>query len=136
MNQVQLSQRGLALIIDIIVALLPCANLWLIAVLGHWPVLRLVDIIIFVAFVMLRDSIFMMQSIGKRIMMYQVVYKNNTALRYDFRVGLLRNSSLLILPVDIIRLLLGEQRLGDKWAGTRLIQHNESYRKKMKCLIC
>jgi uncharacterized RDD family membrane protein YckC len=122
MAQVYLSQRCAALAIDLLVAAIPSYNLWLLAQAQHWTVLQPIAILLFITLVLLRDSLFVEQSIGKRIMMYQIVRKDHTALRHNYRISLLRNLSLFLLPLDIIRLWKGRQRLGDKWAGTRLVQ--------------
>jgi uncharacterized RDD family membrane protein YckC len=67
------------------------------------------------------------QSIGKRVMKLRAVTADGTALTGNWEKGILRNAFLLISPVELVILLLREdkpekgRRLGDDFAKTKVI---------------
>jgi len=61
------------------------------------------------------------KSIGKIIMKLKIINKND-GNESDFSKRLIRNLSWLLGPIDIIIFLITKERIGDKIAGTTVIE--------------
>ncbi|MCL2006836.1 MAG: RDD family protein [Treponema sp.] len=73
-----------------------------------------------ITFLVIRD-ILGVKSIGKRIMKLKVIDKN-TENEAIFICRFLRNITWLLGPVEIIVLLITKTRIGDKIAGTTVVE--------------
>jgi uncharacterized RDD family membrane protein YckC len=125
MTEVNFQQRFAGLIIDLLVAYVPAFALNLLASITHIHFVAILGYCIMIVLFLLRDAIFYEQSIGKRIMQYRVVRQDGPSMTNDYKRSVLRNLSLFIPFVDIFRFLRHQPRLGDIWAGTRLLQMNQ-----------
>jgi uncharacterized RDD family membrane protein YckC len=61
------------------------------------------------------------KSIGKRIFKLKIVSKNTNAESPIIK-RFLRNTTWLLGPIDILVYLINKERLGDKIAGTRVVE--------------
>lgn len=61
------------------------------------------------------------KSIGKRIMKINIINKKDTN-KSNFPKRFLRNITWLLGPVEIIVFLIKKERIGDKIAGTRVVE--------------
>ena len=72
-------------------------------------------------FLVIRDIIGK-KSVGKRILKLKIIDKS-TGNEANFKKRLVRNITWLLGPVDVIVYLFSNDRLGDKIAGTKVIEN-------------
>ena len=75
-------------------------------------------------YMLLRDCL-KGRSVGKRIMKLSVVPADNDRMPLTARL-FIRNVLIVIWPVEVALLLSGNQRLGDRIAGTRVVECSKS----------
>lgn len=93
------------------------------------PKLSMIGWLLYLGYMLTKDSLPFLggQSIGKRVMKLRAVRNDGTPLTGDWKTGLIRNAFLLISPVELLVLLLREEkpdkgrRLGDDFAKTKVI---------------
>jgi len=73
-----------------------------------------------VMFLVIRDIIGI-KSIGKRILKLKII-ENNSGNEAKFLKRLFRNVTWLLGPIEIIVLLITKNRIGDKIAGTAVVE--------------
>lgn len=121
MTEVSKINRFVGYFIDAIIASIPMYIFTAIAVAADLPILTVVGYVIYFALFLLRDSLFGVQSIGKKVMKYKVVREDGSSIAGDHKASLIRNISLLIPFVDQIFVLIDKPRLGDGWANTKVV---------------
>ena len=104
---------------------------------GAFLQLSLYDIIVFSLF--FNKDLFQGQSIGKRILGFQV-FNNKTGEPAAPLRCLVRNFTILLWPVEVVATLVNkERRIGDYIAGTRLGYHDsgvEARPKRIAMIAC
>ena len=69
------------------------------------------------------------QSVGKKLIGIKVVHDPaGTSILGDWTAGIVRQLSLFLIIVDPILVLIGKDRLGDKWAKTVVVKAQREQR--------
>ena len=93
------------------------------------PALDFIGSLAYLGYIFTKDSLPFLdgQSLGKKVMKLKALTVEGKPLTGDWKTGVLRNLPLIISPVELIVLLLREEkpekgrRLGDDFAKTRVI---------------
>ena len=118
-----MQKRILAFLIDHIIlcfvfVLIGMVEMYVITSFEFYWKLYYVSLLIFM-FVYFFKDIINGQSIGKRMMKIKVVDMNdNTPATPNL---IIRNITILIWPIEVLLILLGKPRLGDKLAKTKVV---------------
>jgi uncharacterized RDD family membrane protein YckC len=124
MEEVSKVNRLIALIIDSVVAYLPVLVLAFAAGATGINALVYVGYLVYLAYMLLRDALMGGQSIGKKVMKYAAVKADGTSLSGDFAASATRNVSLVVPILNLVEgifVVTDKPRLGDGWAGTKVV---------------
>lgn len=73
-------------------------------------------------FVLTKDFAFKNASIGKKLLKLKII--KTDASKYTIIDAVKRTFSLVLLPIEIVMLIVKDQRLGDIWARTIVVSNN------------
>jgi len=121
MQQVPKMKRFVGQFIDGVVFSIPYYIFTFLAGITGIYILAVLGYLIFLVGYLLRDALFGGRSFGKKIMGYKVVLQDGTSLAGNYKASFIRNISLLIPLIDAIMVLTDKPRLGDNWAGTKVL---------------
>ena len=119
-------KRLLAAIIDFYIICFLSSTVVLVFTVGELNITPFSITIYLISCILLalfKDFTFKNASIGKRIFKLQVIETNGRELKL-FNI-LKRNVPVIVLlPVEVILLIIGDKRIGDIWAKTSVIHSN------------
>jgi uncharacterized RDD family membrane protein YckC len=121
MTEVSKLNRFLGILIDGVVAYIPMLIFAFITGATGIVAIMYLGYLIGLGYYLLRDALFGGQSIGKKVMKYQVVKEDGSSLSGDFATSALRNVTLFIPLLDAIYVITDKPRLGDTLAKTKVV---------------
>lgn len=124
-------KRLLASVIDFIIICFLSSFTILIITLGTLETNAItitIYLVVFFLLSMFKDCAFKNASVGKRLMGICIVTEDETPVKV--RDILKRNLPLLIYPVELLLLWSYDERLGDRWANTFVVEVEENQNTK------
>jgi uncharacterized RDD family membrane protein YckC len=121
MTEVSKLNRFLGILIDGVVAYIPMLIFAFITGATGIVAIMYLGYLMSLGYYLLRDALFGGQSIGKKVMKYQVVKEDGSSLSGDFATSALRNVTLFIPLLDAIYVITDKPRLGDTLAKTKVV---------------
>ncbi|MCI8332185.1 MAG: RDD family protein [Clostridiales bacterium] len=94
------------------------------------PLIAGIFSVIYIFCTIFKDRVFRNASIGKKVTKIKLVHVNKDGthepIKRSFAVYLKRSLPLLVFPLEIIMIIAENQRIGDAWAHTAVVDANQS----------